>query len=383
MKKHFIFGFLIGIILIAAIGAASYKTIVGISLSTTNNTVPRWDGLGGTRIKSSGVIINDTNGMNGISDLDVSGIISAVTITSLVLNVDEVFGDASGLSNIPADKLVGIVDVTNLPPIITNSSPNTTLNDMIRRGDSGFDVRIGVGKIGDVLYYDGSTISWKNKFYYWEAGSEFLSNLNEAGVFLTGGGQGGSGASTGYPGEPTSHYGLIQLSTGNTTTNGYAYLITRSDAIIGGENEFWCTFWIKTPATNPDDSSQPYKLLVGFIDQSTSSDNVDGMYLLATPETGAWQFVTQSNSVMSTNVSTIAFTSSEWIYGEIRQPAGGTNVILNFQNSQYLTNTTTIPIGPPRYFGAGIFVIETGGSGATTNTQIRPLVDSFFMGGSR
>lgn len=132
MKKVHIIFYSIFILLIA-LGAASYKTVVSIETST-DNAIPRWDGSGGTRIQNSllKILDNGTIG-NDVWSITASG--EAIFITSEfdILNVSNLItsdltstGTAS-FSNVVMDvAYVETLEITNPIPssVITNVTPS-------------------------------------------------------------------------------------------------------------------------------------------------------------------------------------------------------------------------------------------------------------------
>lgn len=140
-KKHgIIIGIILSFIIFLSIGAAAYKTIVGPLTSTTPNSIVRWDGSLANKIKNSGVLINDTNGVSGIADLAIDGQLSIEEINSstgtigilIVTNIQETFATYTG-TNIVVDFYQGYAQwtLTNNSYLLT--STNRPLTNAVSR----------------------------------------------------------------------------------------------------------------------------------------------------------------------------------------------------------------------------------------------------------
>ena len=108
--------------------------------SSTDNTLPRFDGTGGKTLQGSGVVVDDTNNVSGVGTLNthtIQGGTGTLALTS------DITGTNSG-TNTGDQTFDGL-------------SPMTTGGDIIYGGASGTGTRLANGTTGQVLTSAGGT----------------------------------------------------------------------------------------------------------------------------------------------------------------------------------------------------------------------------------
>lgn len=261
--------------------------------------------------------------------------------------------------------------------IASNSFWQAT-GDLAVGSGSSTATRLPIGLLGDRLYWNGTNLIWSNNLNSWEFGPFEGGSTMSTADFSTTSGNGGAAPSAAYAGE-AGHPGVVGGSTGNTTTNGYTGFGSRNNAISGGYGAHFFEAWIKTPSALP--SSQPYYLLVGLHDQNSTTPVVDGPgYFRLSTFGDVWQFVSRNNSSETTNSLTAAATADTWYHVRADVATGGSNVVFRLNGSTVATNTSNIPTGTSRAYGAQLFIMEDGG---TTNQTQTLLFDSVHAGGLR
>lgn len=132
-------GILIGIILttmiFCAMGATVYKSLVGTG-SPVNNSVVVWDGVGGNRVRYSGIIINATNDISGVNILRVGQFAPDSPLL-------KIYGGTGGTNNETIQASLGLVPGLDIQAYSISLLQIAT---------------IGVSS-GDFLYFDGSNIT--------------------------------------------------------------------------------------------------------------------------------------------------------------------------------------------------------------------------------
>jgi hypothetical protein len=292
---------------------------------------------GGNVYTSSNNVFTGTNTFSGPTSFDQL-LIGTLTVQSNLFVPQTPYGPSwNGSSNAPSmDALYDKIESSVLPPGAT---------------------------LGMQLIFDGTNLVWGDSFKFWEMSHECGAGI-VSGDFIAAGGNGG-GAFSANAGE-LGHPGILQGSTGNTSTNGYTAYMSRANAIVGGGGNHSFRIWIKTPGALP--TSEPYRLLVGFHDSNTGLDPVDAAgFFRLTPFADSWQCVTMNNNAITTNSVTYPAATNTWYHLRADVATGGSNVMFYVNGTVIATNTANIPTGVARAYGAGIQCTDDAG-GTATNT---------------
>ena len=238
--------------------------------------------------------------------------------------------------------------------------------------------KLPVGLIGDRLVWNGTNLVWVDGRTWWEMGPFEGGGTMSSADFTTTAGNGGAAPSAAYAGA-AGHPGVVGGTTGTTTTSGYTGFGSRNNSIVGGYGYHFFDAWIKTPSALP--SSQPYYMLAGFHDQNSTTPVVDGPGFFRLSTFGdVWQFVSRNNGNETTNSLTATATEDTWYHVRAEVAAGGSNVVFRLNGSTVATNTSNIPTGTSRAYGAQLFIMEDGG---TTNQTQTLLFDYMHAAGFR
>lgn len=163
----------------------------------------------------------------------------------------------------------------------------------------------------------------------------------------------------------TSHHGVIQHSTGTTTTGRATWVSNNQNFFCLGSGEAGWNVWVRLPTLS--DGTNTYTYRVGFLDSNTG-EPTDGVYARYTHSvnSGAWQLVARSNgteSVTNTSVTVVANTGYD-IRCDVN--ATGTSVNCSINGAAQTAMTTNIPTGSTRALGAGSTLIKSLGTTALT-----------------
>lgn len=60
----------------------SWASYIAAVSSPTDNTLPRFDGTGGTTLQGSGIVVDDSNNISGVAGLTLSGVITASSLAA-------------------------------------------------------------------------------------------------------------------------------------------------------------------------------------------------------------------------------------------------------------------------------------------------------------
>lgn len=153
------------------------------------------------------------------------------------------------------------------------------------------------------------------------------------------------------------HLGGVFLRSSTTANGGYRYQTNSLSSNYFGQKaqKFVCKLlWRATTGVT---------VRLGYGDQTTSADAVDGAYFEIVGTTASAK--TANNSVRTTNATTQTIAVDTWYRFEIDVNADGTSVqfrLYNDTNDNLLmdvTNTANIPITSARAFGAGLVATES------------------------
>lgn len=177
---------------------------------------------------------------------------------------------------------------------------------------------------------------------------------------------GTAAAITSVTGE-ANHPGVVQLSTGTTTTGRAAVMTTQALASVqlgGGKARSGAV--LKLP--NLSDGTNTYTARVAGFGDATSTESNDGIYFRYTDSVngGEWQGVTiaaGSESTLDTNVAA----DTSWHTFEIEVNAAATSVEFFIDGTSVGTLTTTIPTGSSRETGLlAAYIHKSAGTTART-----------------
>jgi hypothetical protein len=224
--------------------------------------------------------------------------------------------------------------------------------------------------MGMVLTYDGAATRWRSSAVRRKyTGSTFRLAPMYATDFL-----GGATADTGESSYAiwdlsllstgtqakiagvANHPGILQI-TSSTTANSGAFIRTSVDALLIGGGEI-AEFVFRIPDLTTA------TIRMGFIDNATSADCVDGCYI-EIPSTGAAVGKTSSNSTRTTSATIATLSTNTWYRGRVtvdRTAANVTFQIFDDSGNQLgtQTNSANIPTATGRETGHGIIGTKSG-----------------------
>lgn len=120
----------------------------------------------------------------------------------------------------------------------------------------------------------------------------------------------GAGAAGSLVAGDIGYPGIVQLSTGTTTT-GRASLNTLINAIRFGNGTYTLETMMKLPTSS--DPTNRYTLYIGFGDNTGAGDMVDGAYFQYNDANGNnWQIKAASNSTRTTTTTSTGVVSNTW-----------------------------------------------------------------------
>jgi hypothetical protein len=175
----------------------------------------------------------------------------------------------------------------------------------------------------------------------------------------------GTGAAGSLVAGDIGYPGIVQLSTGTTTT-GRASLNTLINAIRFGNGTYTLETMMKLPTSS--DPTNRYTLYIGFGDNTGAGDMVDGAYFQYNDSNGNnWQIKAASNSTRTTTTTSTGIVGNTWTKLKV--------VVADVQMAYFYVNDTlvgsinnNVPQGSGRETGI-IFKIEKS-AGTTARTVL-------------
>lgn len=169
---------------------------------------------------------------------------------------------------------------------------------------------------------------------------------------------------------PEAYYqGMLRLNT-STSSTGRAHIGTYTNALTAGGGQW--TFEVRLDSLNAlCSATEGYAILAGFFDTYTGVNQFDGVYFLydslgttsGSASSDRWQTVTVDNGS-----PTFYETSTDVIQGDqvlsITINSDATQADFAINGEAVRSETSTIPDGRARTFGAGIMIIKSAGTTA-------------------
>lgn len=189
---------------------------------------------------------------------------------------------------------------------------------------------------------------------------------------------GGTGSSVAQVVADASHFGVIQFSTGTTTT-GFAaygnstYVVFGENLLGGGVITYQCLINIPTLS----DATNEYDIIAGMID-GTSTVHIDGVYFKYDRNTSAnWLRGSMNNSTATESDSGTAVATG-WTTLKIVVNAGATSVEYFVNGTSVGSNTTNIPSTAGREVGILWSIEKSAGTTARTMQLDYVKIDKTF-----
>lgn len=172
--------------------------------------------------------------------------------------------------------------------------------------------------------------------------------------------------------DAANHPGLVELSTGTTTTGraaiGQSTVVGASPLILGGGTVVYDAI-VKIPTLS--DATERYIIRLGLCD-AVGADCTDGAYFEYDESASAnWRCKTASNSVRTTNTSTTAVAAATYVRLTIVVNAAGTSVAFYLDGVEVTGGScspiaTNIPTGASRATGWFANILKSAGTTART-----------------
>ena len=173
----------------------------------------------------------------------------------------------------------------------------------------------------------------------------------------------GTGASiTSSAFDSTSAPGVVQFTTGTTTT-GYA---THNSSVTGirlGGGTYKLEARLQMPSLV--DGTESGTVRFGFIDSTTGTDGVDGVFFRYSNANANWILVARTNSSETTTTSSSAPSAATWYKLRIEVNAAASSAEF-FVNGTSIGTVTGLPTATVRYCGPGISIAKSAGTTART-----------------
>lgn len=174
-------------------------------------------------------------------------------------------------------------------------------------------------------------------------------------------------------GADTTHWGVITLSTGSTTTGRATQLLTNGTAKVGGSfvfdtgGQIVCEWLVQVPLL--DDGVDTFNVRVGLADTFGAGDMANGIYFEYDKSVNThWGYVTAAGSVRTRAASTVTVTAAQWYRLRIWKAEGSTTWNFEIDGvaiASVSTNVPTLAVAPL----VKIEKLVTGG-GATARTVL-------------
>ena len=146
------------------------EKVSGPTGSVTDNTIPRYDGTSGYQVQGSGVVINDSNAISGLTGLSTSG---TATFSGAVVNSSNTTNSQSGervvitnattaVTRLTNANLVSISGYANATSGRRNILINATGNDILVYGEdtsvATANNRFSTGYEGPIIFKNGAAL---------------------------------------------------------------------------------------------------------------------------------------------------------------------------------------------------------------------------------
>ncbi len=315
------------------------------------------------------------------SFVDIPGL--SVTVTSSIAS--KIWGEFHGVTQATAgtctaefrvvvDAQNGTSQIVNLPDTTTRKSVSASLlSTSIAAGTYTIKVQYRDSSAGGTLALNQGTLfaqvqqgagpySMSQAF---EIREDWVTTAIAGSNAWTNTVSGTGAASTVVTTNMTSNnIGIIQHSTGTTTTGRAAHSLAVTSTFFGGGIATYETLiYIPTLATIAED----YRIRIGFGDDLTGADHVDGIYFEYDRGVSAnWRCKTASNSSRTTTDSGIAVAAGAWTKLSWVTNAGGTSVAFYVGTTLAATNVATIPTAVARVCGPVSIIQKIAGTTART-----------------
>lgn len=156
-----------------------------------------------------------------------------------------------------------------------------------------------------------------------------------------------------------SHPGILRISSSVTANSGGRIMTDILAYRLGGSETFECVFQPRV-ASNTNTT-----IRMGFLDATTSTDAVDGVYFELPAASLNIVGKTSSNSTRTTSSTVAALTVNTWYRAKIEVNSNATSVTFSIYNDSNTllgsqTVSTNIPTASGRETGNGIIVTNSG-----------------------
>lgn len=181
-------------------------------------------------------------------------------------------------------------------------------------------------------------------------GSDGLYSLNN----------GGAGTGISRIASEQNRIGIIQLTTGTTTTGRQALGELSPTNFLFGSAQLLFRAVVRLPALST--ALAEYQAFIGFGDSYTTH-STDGAYFHYNRAGGVtnWDCYTRNNGTGTATGSGVAVAANTWVELMVIADAAGANVYFYIDGTLVATKTANIPTTAGREFGRVFFVIATAG----------------------
>lgn len=191
-------------------------------------------------------------------------------------------------------------------------APTTTRGDLITRGASS-NGRLAAGKLGARLVIGNTSgdPAWGDNAVLWQHCEEFIRGAvpgsSDTGIVIGA----GTPTSPSLIASEAAAQGIIQLTTGNTSTGNCRWAFGTATSLRFGTHTFVCEARIRLTALS--DGTNTFTFRIGFLDTSSGAA-VDGAYLDYTHSANSGQWVAKcySNSTPTTSNTSVAPAANTW-----------------------------------------------------------------------
>lgn len=261
-------------------------------------------------------------------------VVKVTARSSDALTVTRAQRGTSGVAHSSGDKIALLADSTAL------SDLTTAVNNLERLVDN----TKGNGIFDDLhMALTTGTVTWTND---WTTKRALVTC-------------GGPGTTTISTRQTAARPGVVALGTGASSGAG-ASILALPQSLLAGGGELAVEWGIYIE--NLSTVGEEYIIRAGFGD-TTVAAAVDGAYLEYDRLTSVnWCRVTASNSSRTKNASSTAVAAGAWTKVKTVINAAGTSVEYFVDGTSIGTETTNIPTGAGRYFGAFCHIIKSAGT---------------------
>lgn len=302
------------------------------------------------------------------NDYNPTGLATASTIR---LTGDNSFRTITGLAGGSDGRVIMLHNIGTSAILLANQNAGSTAANRFELG--GGDIPLFPGDLLNIQY-DATSSRWRTEtdphilpparwgLYYY---NDLLGITSDTAISSQVSGTSAANSATAVT-SVAGHGGIVQHTTGTTTTGRAGMLSTNPAGILLG-NSWYYRFETMMRIGTLSDGTNRYTYRAGFID-SPSAESTDGVFFryVDNVNTGQWQLVCRSNGTETATNSTTAPAAATWYRLTIIINPAGTNAEFFVNGTSIGTCASNLPTGAGRGTGFGSLVIKSAGGTART-----------------